>query len=379
MGDLRESLLRQQLQRELAKARTLEKAGKIKEAGVYYIKAGAIYRRLAYSAPKHRAEEMFHTASQYESLGNTIKKGEAVAEMKTISPEVYEGAIDSLIVSTKPDISWEQIGGLPDVKRTIKEAIILPFIQDKPPYIRSTRTILLYGPPGTGKTLLAKASSNTLNATFFEARLSTLLSKYFGESSKLVNALFTKARKLQPSVIFMDELDSVAGVRGTGMHEATRRVLGQILTEIEGFNTKKEDKVLIMGATNKPWDLDEAMISRFERKIYVPLPDERARKAIFKIHLEGAQLGFDVSELVSRTEGFSGRDIAHVCQEAINLMVREMNPDLTELTPQQLEKYSLRSRPLALDDFEAALKTIRPATKPEELKRYEEWKRDFGG
>ena len=379
MGDLRESLLRQQLQRELAKARALEKAGKIKEAGVYYIKAGAIYRRLAYSAPKHRAEEMFHTASQYESLGNTIKKGEAVAEMKTISPEVYEGAIDSLIVSTKPDISWEQIGGLPDVKRTIKEAIILPFIQDKPPYIRSTRTILLYGPPGTGKTLLAKASSNTLNATFFEARLSTLLSKYFGESSKLVNALFTKARKLQPSVIFMDELDSVAGVRGTGMHEATRRVLGQILTEIEGFNTKKEDKVLIMGATNKPWDLDEAMISRFERKIYVPLPDERARKAIFKIHLEGAQLGFDVSELVSRTEGFSGRDIAHVCQEAINLMVREMNPDLTELTPQQLEKYSLRSRPLALDDFEAALKTIRPATKPEELKRYEEWKRDFGG
>jgi len=380
MSSLRENLLRQELHRELAKARKLESEGRIKEAGVHYTRAGAIYRRIAYHAPPNKAQEIFNTASQYENLGNTIKNPEKITEMKTTSPEIYESAIDSLIVSTKPDITWEDIGGLPEVKRTIKEAIIIPFIKNKPQFVRSPRSILLYGPPGTGKTLLAKASSNTLSASFFEARSSALLSKFFGESSKLISALFKKAKKLQPSVIFIDEIDSLAVSRSGDSNEASRRVLGQLLTEIEGFSTSKEEKILTMGATNKPWDMDDAMISRFQRRIYVPLPDEKARKSIIKIHLNGAELGsINIEGLVERTRGFSGRDIANLCQEAINLMVRESNPDLEELTMQQLEHYSLRSRSLSKEDFDRALEKIKPSSQQKDLDKYEKWKEEFGG
>lgn len=262
----------------------------------------------------------------------------------------------------------------------IKEAIILPFIHDKPPFIHSPRTILLYGPPGTGKTLLAKASSNILSATFFEARVSALLSKYFGESGKLVGALFDKARKEQPSLVFIDELDSIAVARSGSINEATRRVLGEFLTQIEGFNTKKEEKVLIMGATNKPWDLDDAIVSRFQRKIYVPLPDEKARKAIIRIHLEGADTsGIDLEGLVGKTQGFSGRDISSMCQEAVNIMVREQNPGLEELSSREVERYSLKYRALKPEDFEEALNRIRPAVSAQDVKKYEEWGKEFGG
>ncbi len=382
MGDLRKSLLRTQLQKELAKARKMQKEGDQKGAGFHFTRAGAISKKLAEISPKRRAEAMYHNAGEYEDLGRTLQSGQArgiAVDKGPADKHVADAVIDNLIVSVKPDITWEQIGGLPDVKRTIKEAIILPFIKEKPPFIKSTRTILLYGPPGTGKTLLAKAASNTLSATFFEARISSLLSKYFGESSKLIYALFHKARKEEPSVVFMDELDSVATARGGGMNEATRRVLGEFLTQIEGFNTKKDEKVLIIGATNKPWDLDEAIISRFQRKIYVPLPDEMARKAIFKIHLESAKSSVDLGELARRSEGFSGRDISSVCQEAINHMVREMNTSLTDLTSKQVSNYRLRSRPLSESDFQAAFSKIKPATKMPELKKYGDWQKDFGG
>lgn len=381
MGDLRESLLRTQLQKELATARKLEKEGDSKGSGMHYARAGAISRRLAEISPTRKAEMLYHNAGEYETLGSTLQSGQAkgIAEKAPSEKHLVNAVIDNLIVSTKPDTTWEQIGGLPDVKRTIKEAIVLPFIKEKPPYIKSTRTILLYGPPGTGKTLLAKAASNTLSATFFEARVSSLLSKYFGESSKLIHALFQKARKEEPSVVFVDELDSVAISRGGNMNEATRRVLGEFLTQIEGFNTKKDEKVLIIGATNKPWDLDEAIISRFQRKVYVPLPDEKARKGIFRIHLEGAKSSLDLDDLARRSEGFSGRDISSVCQEAINHMVREMNPGLTDMTAEQVSKYRLKSRPLNEPDFQEAFSKIRPATKKVELSKYEDWQKDFGG
>ena len=378
MGDLRTNLLRQQLQRELNIAKKLEAEGKHKAAAAHYSTAGSIYRRLGYAAPTHRAEEYFQTANQYDNLASNIRNPEKIEAAKDISQETYMEAIESLIVTTRPETTWDDIGGLAPVKTNIKEAIIIPFINEKPPYVRSPRTILLYGPPGTGKTLLAKASSHTLDATFFEAKGNTLLSKYFGESSKLINALFSKSRKMQPSVIFIDEIDSLAIARSGNSSEAGRRVLGQILTEIDGFNTSKEDKVLIMGATNKPWDLDEAIVSRFQKRIYVPLPDDAARKSIIRIHLKGAEMsGLNMDELVRRTKGFSGRDIANLCQDAVMGMVREMNPNLEELDTQQLAKYALKSRPLTMKDFEDALEETKPAV--QDLDRYEEWKREFGG
>jgi len=380
MGNLREQILRQELQKEIEKARKLEKDGKHEEASKHYTKVSVIYRRIAYNAPRARSEEMFDVASQYENLGTAIRKGGEIEKAREFAPDVYEKAIDSLIITQKPETEWDDIGGLKEAKRVIKEAIILPFIHDKPPFIHSPRTILLVGPPGTGKTLLAKASSNILSATFFEARVSALLSKYFGESGKLVGALFDRARKEQPSLVFIDELDSIAVARSGSINEATRRVLGEFLTQIEGFNTKKGERVLTMGATNKPWDVDDAIISRFQRKIYVPLPDEKARKAIFRIHLEGADTsGIGLDGLVRKTQGFSGRDIASACQEAVNSMVREQNPDLEELTSRRVEKYTLRYRALRPEDFEEALNKIRPAVSAQDVKKYEEWGKEFGG
>jgi len=373
MGDLRENILRQELQREVEEAKNLEKDGKVKEASEHYLRASEIYRRIAYNAPKEKAEEMFGVASKYETVGKALISGKT-------EPKMQEEMIDALIVSQKPEIAWDDIGGLDDAKKDIREAIILPFIQAKPQYIRAPRTILLYGPPGSGKTMLAKASSNTLDATFFEARMPTLLSKYFGESQKLINALFEKARKIQPCLIFIDELDSIAISRDSNIDESTRRVLAQLLTEIEGFNTSKDERVLIMGATNKPWDLDDAVISRFQKRIYVPLPDPDARRAILRIHLEGADLSnINMNSLTEKTEGFSGRDLASLCQEAITRMVREQNPNIEKLTIRELESYSLKYRALQAKDFDSAFEKIKSSAQAKDIEKYEEWRKEFGG
>jgi len=188
--DLHRALLRQELQREIEEAKKLEKSGKHKDAGEHYLRASAIYRRIAYDAPVAKAEEMFDMANQYEGFSKVLVNKAKIKRIKEAPEDEKDELIDSLIVSQKPDVDWDHIGGLEDLKQEIKEAIVLPFVRGKPMYVKAPRTILLYGPPGTGKTLLAKASCSTLNATFFEARISNLLSKYFGESNKLINALF---------------------------------------------------------------------------------------------------------------------------------------------------------------------------------------------
>jgi len=381
MESLRESILHQEIQRKIELAKRLESDGKHDEASKKYLEASSIYRRVAMIAPREQAEEMFSRAGQYENVSKTVRQGPAIKKLSKSDPELYEEAVSSLIISQKTDVEWDDIGGLKDAKSVIKEAIILPLIKEKPPFVKSQRTILLYGPPGTGKTMLAKASANTLEATFFEAKVSSLLSKYFGESPKMVKALFDKAREKQPSLVFIDEIDSMAAARSGDTNEATRRVLGELLTQVEGFNSKSNEKVLVMAATNKPWDMDEAALSRFQRKIYVPLPEERSRKAILQVHLAGAELedNQDFNELARQTEGFSGRDIMSVCQEAISSMVREQNPDLESITSKQIEDYALKTRKLTITDFEKALSKVRPATSEKDIMNYENWKNEFGG
>lgn len=362
MGDLRQTTLKNELSKELELARKFESEGKIQEASMHYLKASSLSKLLGYT----------ENAQKYGAPGSPNKN---ISEGKEIV-----SSVESLIVIQKPDTKWDDIGNLVEAKTAIKEAIILPFIKEKPAFVNSTRTILLYGPPGTGKTLLAKAASRTLDSAFFEAEAPSLLSKYYGESSKLFSALFSKAREKQPSIIFMDEIESIALSRDSDIHEATRRVVGQLLAELDGFSTKKEDDIIFIGATNRPWDLDNALLSRFQRKIFVPLPDLDARKSIFQIHINGVGLeGISFEGLSARTENFSGRDISNVCKEAIIGMVREQNPGMHELASKDLENYSLKYRKLTGGDFELAFQKIKKPITVQDLEKFEKWKEQFGG
>jgi SpoVK/Ycf46/Vps4 family AAA+-type ATPase len=177
----------------------------------------------------------------------------------------------------------------------------------------------------------------------------------------------------------MDEFDSIMVSRDSGIQESTRRVVSQLLTEIEGFSSAKGEKLIMMSATNKPWDLDDAMISRFQRKIYVPLPDKEAREMIFEIHLKGAVLhGMTEKKLAEMSGGYSGRDIANVCKEAIMFMIREQNPKLEELTPTQIEKYAMKYRSLTKEDFDHAFSKVKKTVNEKTIRRYEEWGERLG-
>ena len=228
-----------------------------------------------------------------------------------------------------PKVSWNDVGGLEEIKQNLREAVEWPLSQPevfKRMGIEAPRGILLYGPPGTGKTLLAKAVAHESKANFISIKGPEVLSKWVGESEKAVRELFKKARQVAPTIVFLDELDSIAPRRGqyAGSH-VTESVVNQILTSIDGLESM--EGVVVIGATNKPDMLDPALLrpGRFDRLLLTPAPDKKSRFEIFKIHTKGMPLTKDVSleELGERTDGFSGADIEGLCREAAMLALRE--------------------------------------------------------
>ena len=244
------------------------------------------------------------------------------------------------------------------------------------------KSILLYGPPGNGKTMLAAAASGSMEATFFDVSVGEILSKYFGESSKLISALYAMARWRSPSVVFLDEFDALAPQRSGDESGVERRVLSTLLTELDGLSNKNDDAyVLTIASTNIPWSLDAAMLSRFQKKVLVPLPDSLAIEAILK-HLvagRGLESTIPYRELSAQLAGRSGREISAVCQEAVNLMIHNMNPDISDIVDQGVESvrgYTLALRPLTAKDFEDSIGRIPPATSSEDVDRYAAWLAD---
>ena len=249
-------------------------------------------------------------------------------DFKEALKDVEPSAMREVLVEV-PNVKWEDIGGLEEVKQELREAVEWP-LKAKEVFekigVRPPKGVLLFGPPGTGKTLLAKAVANESGANFISVKGPEIFSKWVGESEKAIREIFRKARQSAPCIIFFDEIDAIAPKRGRDLSSAvTDKVVNQLLTELDGMEEPKD--VVVIAATNRPDIIDPALLrpGRLDRVILVPVPDEKARLDIFKIHTRGMNLAEDVSleELAKKTEGYTGADIEALCREAAMLAVRE--------------------------------------------------------
>ncbi|KAF2316706.1 hypothetical protein GH714_042047 [Hevea brasiliensis] len=246
------------------------------------------------------------------------------------------------IVRGNPDVKWESIKGLENAKRLLKEAVVMPIKYPKyfTGLLSPWKGILLFGPPGTGKTMLAKAVATECKTTFFNISASSVVSKWRGDSEKLIKVLFELARHHAPSTIFIDEIDAIISQRGEGRteHEASRRLKTELLIQMDGL-MRTEELVFVLAATNLPWELDGAMLRRLEKRILVPLPESEARRAMFEELLPSQpdEIELPYNLLVERTEGYSGSDIRLLCKEAAMQPLRRLMAlleDREEIVPE---------------------------------------------
>lgn len=323
-----------------------------------------------------------HPANRKNRKRNTGKGSRQNAQAE--GEQDGDDTFDASGLITKSKVRWDDIGGLDEVKRLMMETIVIAGLK-KPESVKPWKGILLYGPPGTGKTLLAAAAAGSLNASFFDVKADKIVSKYFGESSKLISGLYSAARSHAPSIIFLDEFDALSQSRSDDTSDATRKLLSSLLTELDGLQDKKSDRLLLtLAATNTPWDLDTAVLSRFPRRIFIPLPDEAACREIIRIHTESLDISsLDLDELGAECvqRRYSGRDIHTLCQQAMWTMIRDKNRNLHSLATlsfEELQKRSLKVRPLSTDDFTQALARIKSPVTRADLDRFTAWSEEFG-
>ncbi|XP_066289029.1 vacuolar protein sorting-associated protein 4-like isoform X1 [Branchiostoma lanceolatum] len=324
------------------------------------------------------------------------------------------GQLESAIVMETPNVKWDDVAGLEAAKEALKEAVILPikfphlFTGNRKPW----RGILLFGPPGTGKSYLAKAvATEANNSTFFSVSSSDLLSKWLGESEKLVKNLFDMARQHKPSIIFVDEVDSLCSARGENESESARRVKTEFLVQMQGVGNDN-DGILVLGATNIPWTLDAAIRRRFEKRIYIPLPEEHARTTMFKLHIGNTPHNMpegDFRELGKRSDGYSGADIAIVVRDALMMPVRKVqsathfrkvrgpsrddpqvivddlltpcspgSPGAVEMAWTDVPSDKLAEPVVTLSDMMQALSRTRPTVNENDLTKLKKFTEDFG-
>jgi transitional endoplasmic reticulum ATPase len=305
----------------------------------------------------------------------TVTKEDFTAALKNTEPS----ALREVFVEV-PNVKWEDIGGLERVKQELKEVVEWPLmysevfteLNTKPP-----KGIILFGAPGTGKTMLAKAVANESEANFISIKGPELLSKWVGESERAVREVFRKAKQAAPCLIFLDELDSIAPIRGMGYDShVTERVVSQLLTEMDGLEELKD--VIILTATNRPDMIDPALLrpGRLDRLIYIQVPDEEARKEIFKVHLRGKPFGDDITveELAKITDTYVGADIAAIVKEAVMAALREV---LTSGISEDQIKETIKKIVIKKKHFKAAIKIVKPTSSPSAQEEFEEKAEDW--
>jgi vacuolar protein-sorting-associated protein 4 len=259
----------------------------------------------------------------------TNRRGASGKDEGDAEKSKLRAGLDASILAEKPNVRWDDVAGLEGAKEALKEAVVLPlrfpnlFVGNRKPW----KGILLYGPPGTGKSHLAKAVATEVDSTFFSISSSDLVSKWLGESERLVRNLFEMATEHKPSIIFIDEIDALAGTRGDGESDASRRMKNEFLVRMQGAGTSADEGVLVLGATNIPWSLDPGIRRRFEKRIYIPLPEPHARARVFQIHVGNTPHNLqpdDFAQLGAMSDGFSGSDISVCVRDALMEPVRAL-------------------------------------------------------
>jgi len=290
------------------------------------------------------------------------------------------------IVSTAPNVHWDDIAGNAEAKRLLEEAVVLPLLI--PDYFTGIRRpwkgVLMTGPPGTGKTLLAKAVATECGTTFFNVGSSTLTSKYRGESEKLVKLLFAMARFYAPTTIFIDEIDSICSSRGGATeHEASRRVKSELLVQMDGVEGALGDAakiVMVLAATNFPWQIDEALRRRLEKRIYISLPDSDARLQLLNINLKDVNRSDDISDLAviaEKMDGYSGADITNVCRDSAMMAMRRAIKGKAPAEIRAMSKEDM-DLPTTMADIMEGLSRVKQSVGAADIEKYKSWMEEFG-
>lgn len=412
---------------EADQAQKYDDAFRLYQLSLQYFKTALKYEKneLVKQTIKAKLEEYITRAEQLKGMLDNKKKTPVPASSNGASngkknsddtdPEDKKrhDALSSAILKEKPGVKWDDVAGLDAAKEALKEAVILPikFPQLFKGKRKPWRGILLYGPPGTGKSYLAKAVATEANSTFFSVSSADLMSKWLGEGEKLVKNLFEVARENRPSIIFIDEVDSLCSSRGDGGNDATNRIKTEFLVQMNGVGNDV-DGILVLAATNIPWCLDPAIRRRFEKRIYIGLPEAYARSRMVEIHLGGTPHELSAQqfkELGDKTDLYSGSDIAIVVRDAMMQPVRAVqtathfkkvkgpspaDPNvivddlLTPCSPGDngafekswttVESSKLQEPIITYNDFLKSLRTTRPTVNQKDLEKYVEWTTEYG-
>jgi len=343
------------------------------------------------------AESLQHSLAELQS----VQRGSA-ARKKSLKDVVCENEFEKMLLPEviPPDelgVTFDHIGALDNVKETLRELVMLPLQRPelfvKGQLTKPCRGLLLFGPPGTGKTMLAKAVATEAGANFINISMSTIASKWFGEAEKYVKAVFTLASKISPSVIFIDEVDSMLGRRGKDTeHSAMRKLKNEFMGSWDGLRTRERERVLVLGATNRPFDLDEAVIRRFPRRLMIDLPDADNRAKIMKVILAEEDLApdFNVEELAAATDGYSGSDLKSLCTTAAYRRIRELldqeKKDKEKAKAEGIEPPAAEAgvapyiRPLTMADMRQAMEKVRSSVASDagSMMELQQWNEQYG-